>query len=49
MRNFVWGALVGAVVMYLYVTGLDALYQRAADLWADASSPPAGTQRRAPP
>lgn len=40
MRNFVWGALVGALAMYVYVTGFDALYQRAIDAWEELSSPP---------
>ena len=48
MRNFVWGAICGAIVMYLYVTGLDALYQRVADTWVAVSSPPANARRPTP-
>jgi hypothetical protein len=48
MRNFVWGALCGAVAAYLYLTGLEAIYQRVADTWAEVSSPPADAQRAKP-
>jgi hypothetical protein len=48
MRNFVWGALCGAVVTYLYLTGLDAIYQRVADTWTEVSSPPADARRATP-
>jgi hypothetical protein len=48
MRNFVWGALCGALVTWLYMTGLDALYQGVADKWAEVSSPPAHSGRATP-
>jgi hypothetical protein len=48
MRNFVWGALCGAIAMWLYMTGLDALYQSVADKWVEVSSPPAHSRRATP-
>lgn len=48
MRNFVWGAICGAIAMWLYLTGMDALYQRAADTWDEVSSPPANARRVTP-
>jgi hypothetical protein len=48
MRNFVWGALCGALVMYLYLIGLEEIYRRVADTWDEVSSPPESARRATP-
>ncbi len=43
MSNFVWGAVVGAATVYLYLIGLQPFYDAVADMWAKMSSPPPAT------
>lgn len=40
MSNFLWGAVAGALCVYLYLIGLQPVYDAVADMWAQASSPP---------
>ncbi len=40
MRQFVWGALVGAAVMWLALSGTEPIYEAVLSLWQDVSRPP---------
>jgi hypothetical protein len=44
MSNFVWGALLGALAMYLYLEGTQPIVDAVRDTWATASRAPADTR-----
>lgn len=46
MSNFVWGALVGALAMYLYLEGTGPFVDAARDVWTSASQAPTDTRAR---
>jgi len=41
MKNFVWGAVVGAAVTWLLLNGTEPIYRAVAGLWEGVSRPPA--------
>ncbi|MCW5891898.1 MAG: hypothetical protein KIT14_15350 [bacterium] len=46
MSNFFWGALVGAITMYLYLQGVTPFVDAVRDVWTNASRPPAESRDR---
>jgi len=40
MKNFVWGALVGAAITWLALNGTTPIYEAVVALWEDVSRPP---------
>ena len=45
MRNFVWGAAVGAVAMWLWLNGFGPIVDTVAGVWTRVSSRPAASER----
>lgn len=41
MRSFVFGIVVGAIAMWLYLNGLEPLVNAVAGMWEEVSAPPA--------
>jgi hypothetical protein len=48
MRNFVLGAVMGALVMYWYLVHGDLLRETVSELWAQVSAPPPSARKAAP-
>jgi hypothetical protein len=46
MSNFVWGALFGALAMYLYLEGVTPVVDVARDVWSSASRAPVESKER---
>lgn len=46
MSNFIWGALVGALAMYLYLEGVTPFVDAARDVWTNISRAPAESRDR---